>query len=89
MAARLNKLHQDDIRKKIQASQLINVLQKHALSGEGDLSPTRMKAIEILLRKSVADLSSIQLTGDPDNPVHTISRIELIPLSGSGTDSAS
>jgi hypothetical protein len=70
MAARLNKLHQEDIRKKIQASQLINVLQDHALNG-GDLSMTRMKAIEILLRKSIADLSAITVSGDPDNPVKT------------------
>ena len=60
----MNKLHQDDVRKKIQASQLINVLQAHALSGEGDISVTRMKAIEILLRKSMPDLSAITLDGD-------------------------
>jgi hypothetical protein len=70
VAARLNKLHQEDIRKKIQASQLINVLQDHALNG-GELSMTRMKAIEILLRKSIADLSAISISGDPDNPVKT------------------
>lgn len=62
MAGRpIGKLHQDDVRRKIQASQLINVLQEHALSGEGDISITRMKAIEILLRKSLPDLSAIQL----------------------------
>lgn len=61
MAARLNKLHQEDVRTKIQASQLVNVLQKHALTGEGELSPTRMKAIEILLRKAVPDLSAVQM----------------------------
>jgi hypothetical protein len=73
MAGRpINKLHQDDVRKKIQASQLINVLQDHALSGEGDLSPTRMKAIEILLKKSLPDLSSVQIQGDPDNPLKTV-----------------
>lgn len=80
MAARLNKLHQEDIRKKIQASQLINVLQRHALTGEGDLSITRMKAIEILLRKSIADLSAVTISGDPENPVQTVQRIELAPL---------
>ena len=63
MAARLNKLHQDDIRKKIQTSQLLNVLQGHALKGTGDLSPTRLKAIEILLRKSIADLSAVTIDG--------------------------
>jgi len=73
MAGRpIGKLHQDDVRKKIQASQLINVLQDHALSGEGDLSPTRMKAIEILLKKSLPDLSSVQIQGDPDNPLKTV-----------------
>lgn len=69
MAARLNKLHQEDIRKKIQASQLINVLQDHALTGEGEFSMTRMKAIEILLRKSVSDLSSVQLDANVNGTV--------------------
>ena len=69
MAARLRPYHQDEIRAKIQASQLINVLQNHALGNGEDLSPTRMKAIEILLRKSLSDLSSIQLTGDSDKPI--------------------
>ncbi len=76
----MNKLHQDDVRKKIQASQLINVLQDHALTGEGEMSPTRMKAIEILLRKSVADLSAITISGDDTNPLQTITRIELVAL---------
>ena len=71
MAARLNKLHQDDIRKKIQASQLINVLQNHALNGDSELSMTRMRAIEILLRKSVADLSAITISGDAENPINS------------------
>lgn len=63
MAARMNKLHQEDVRAKIQASQLINVLQKHALEGMKDFDPTRMKAIEILLKKSLPDLSSVEVTG--------------------------
>lgn len=69
MAARLNKLHQEDIRQKIQASQLVNRLQNHAL-GEGvELSMSQMKAIEILLRKSIPDLSAVTLSGDADNPL--------------------
>lgn len=63
MAARkMNKLHQEDVRAKIQASQLVNVLQNHALNG-GEFEPTRMKAIEILLKKSLPDLTSVELTG--------------------------
>jgi hypothetical protein len=65
----MGKLHQDDVRKKIQVSQLINVLQDHALTGEGEITPTRMKAIEILLRKSIPDLSSVELSGDADAPI--------------------
>lgn len=72
MAARLNKLHQEEIRRKIQASQLINVLQNHALTGAGEFSMTRMKAIEILLRKSVADLSAVTISGTGDNGAITV-----------------
>jgi hypothetical protein len=67
MAGRpMNKLHQDDVRKKIQASQLINVLQDHAFGHTEELSVTRMKAIEILLKKSLPDLSSITLENGTD-----------------------
>jgi hypothetical protein len=70
MAGRpMGKLHQDDVRAKIQASLLVKTLQDHALGKEGELSPSRMKAIEILLRKSIADLSAVTVTGDPDNPL--------------------
>lgn len=70
MAARkLKPHHQDDIRQKIQASQLINVLQNHALGKTEELSQSRIKAIEILLRKSVSDLSAVTIGGDTENPV--------------------
>lgn len=71
MAARLNKLHTDEIRAKIQASQLINVLQNHALSGDSEFPATRLKAIEILLRKSVPDLSAVTLSGPNEDGSHT------------------
>ena len=71
LARRLTVLHQEDIRKKIQAAQLIKVLQNHALNGDSDISLSRMRAIEILLRKSVADLSAITVSGDPDAPINT------------------
>jgi len=68
----INKLHQDDVRKKIQVSQLLNVLQNHALGTTEDLSPTRMKAIEILLRKSMPDMASVTISGDSDQPLQHI-----------------
>jgi len=63
MAERLRKRHQDEVRTKIQTSQLINVLQDHALNGESEIPPSRMKAIEILLRKALPDLSSTEISG--------------------------
>jgi hypothetical protein len=73
MAGRpINKLHQEDVRKKIQVSQLLNVLQNHALGISEDLSPTRMKAIEILLRKSMPDMASVTISGDQDQPLQHI-----------------
>jgi hypothetical protein len=68
----INKLHQDDVRKKIQVSQLLNVLQNHALGIDEELSPTRMKAIEILLRKSMPDMASVTISGDSDQPLQHI-----------------
>ena len=70
MAERLRKRHQDEVRTKIQTSQLVNVLQNHALGiDEIDISPTRMKAIELLLKKSLPDLSSTEITGDSEQPI--------------------
>lgn len=74
MAARINKRHQDAVRERIQTSQLINVLQAHALNGDGEFPPTRMKAIEILLKKSLPDLSSVEMTGaDGEAIQHSLS----------------
>jgi hypothetical protein len=64
MAARIRKNHQDEVRAKIQASQLINVLQNHALGKTEELSASRLKAIEILLRKSMPDLSTVSGAGE-------------------------
>jgi len=73
MAGRpINKLHQEDVRKKIQVSQLLNVLQNHALGETEELSPTRMKAIEILLRKSMPDMASVTVSGDSDQPLQHV-----------------
>ncbi len=68
MAARINLKHDVATREKIQTSQLINRLNGHA-NGENEMSPTQVKAAEILLRKSLPDLSAVTLSGDADNPV--------------------
>jgi len=59
MAARtLKPRHQDDVRAKIQTSQLINKLQNHALNDDTEMPASRLKAIEILLKKTLPDLSA-------------------------------
>ena len=81
MAARLNRMHSEAVRAKIQASQLINRLTDHAL-GKISLEPTQVRAIEILLKKSVPDLSSIEMTGENGGPVGIAFRV-IAPDAGS------
>ena len=64
----MGRLHQDDVRAKIQAGQLVKRLQEHALSeGDEEFPLSKMKAIEILLRKSLPDLSAVTINGTGDN----------------------
>lgn len=87
MARPIGKLHQEDVRRKIQVSQLLNVLQDHALNEGSEISMSRMKAIEILLRKSLPDLTAVTISGDAENPVQQVTRIELVALTnGNGSD---
>ena len=65
MAKRLNPRHQEMVRDKIQATQLIKRLTSHAL-GEIELTSTQVRAIEILLNKSVPNLQSIDMQADVD-----------------------
>jgi hypothetical protein len=81
------KLQQDKTRAAIQTTQLVKRLQGFAL-GENEVTPNsdgetrpieldsaRLKAIEILLRKSLPDLSSITIGGDDNAPlVHVVER---------------
>ena len=76
MAARTNLRQQDQTRAAIQTSQLINRLQDYALGQKDvDLDAGRLKAIEILLRKSLPDLSAVTVGGDDENPLSFILKI--------------
>lgn len=85
MAARLNKLHTEEIRTKIQTSQLLNVLQDHALSADKEISNSRMKAIEILLRKTLPDLSAVTISGDADSPLNASLTVTFVKPSGAAS----
>jgi hypothetical protein len=72
MAARKVKIrHDDETRAKIQASQIINRLTDHML-GNCQMEATQVRAAEILLRKSLPDLQSVEMSG-PDGGAVNIS----------------
>jgi hypothetical protein len=58
------------VRDRIQASQLVNRLEDHALNNL-ELSVSQIKAIEILLKKSLPDLTAVELTGKDGGPIET------------------
>src|SRR5438876_7567965 len=63
MAKRKMLFHPDYVREKIRASQLINRLHKCAF-GEISLTMTELRAIEILLRKSIPDLAAAEIKSE-------------------------
>ena len=91
-ARRVSLTHHAEVRKRIQTAQLLNRLQNNAL-GEvkitalpdgtlksSELTTGQIRSIEILLRKTLPDLSSIILLGDPENPIiHRIERVIVEP----------
>ena len=68
MAARIHTANNAQVRERIQTTQLVKRLQDNAM-GEITLDKERIRSIEILLKKTLPDLSAIQHTGDPDKPI--------------------
>lgn len=77
MAARIRKQHQDEVRAKIKASQLVNRLFKISM-GEVEADPTQVSAAKALLNKVLPDLKAIEVGGDQDNPVKHVHQINLV-----------
>lgn len=72
-ATRRNRTGDDNTRAKIQTTQLVKRLQSNAMGDlEPELSVGRLKAIEILLRKSLPDLAAVTISGDPNKPVKLV-----------------
>lgn len=76
MAKRKQLFHPDEVKKKIQASQLINRLQNHALFTDFDnteaakktlMSDNQVRAAFGLLDKVVPNLKAIEHSGTGDN----------------------
>lgn len=71
MAARLNPRHTEMVRQKIQASVLIDRLQK-CVDGELKMDRNQLTAAIALLDRSVPKLQQIQHSGDENNPVKIV-----------------
>ena len=69
MAARLRRVELDEEwRKRIQTSMLLKRLEDHVL-GDVEMSATQLRAAEVLLRKSMPDLTATELTGGDGGPL--------------------
>ena len=83
MAARKQLFHPDEVRKKIQASQLINRLTKHALSNIPIMDASQVTAATKLLGKVVPDLKAVEHSGQGEDGsiahVHVIEWIARKP----------
>jgi hypothetical protein len=64
MAARRQLFHPEDVKAKIQASQLINRLSEHALSPSPIMDASQVTAAVKLLGKVIPDLKAVEHSGD-------------------------
>lgn len=81
---RLNPKHDARTRAKIQTSQIINRLMKF-INGEVEMSASQVTASLGLLKKSLPDLQSIEMTGELNHnhenlDLSTLSKAELEAL---------
>lgn len=65
------------VRERIQVTKLVTVLMQCA-DGLLDLSKERLRAIEILLRKSLPDLQSVDLNATITSKGESLMRVEFI-----------
>jgi hypothetical protein len=76
MAARIHKVQLTDAwREKIRTSMLINRLQNH-VAGRIEMSPTQLRAAEVLLKKRLPDLTSTELSGPGGGPIEVATPLE-------------
>ncbi len=76
-----------EVRQRIRTSMLINRLTAHAL-GEADpqtgkpvdLSPTQVRSIEILLKKSLPDLTATEITSVETRGLDDMSTEEILAM---------
>ena len=78
MPARTRKIrHDDETRSKIQAALIINRFQD-CLSGKITLDAQQVSCGKTLLAKVLPDLQAVAHSGDKDNPLTVVHRIERL-----------
>jgi hypothetical protein len=77
-ATKRNAMLVEGTRERVQVTQLVKRLQNHGLGKlKKPLDPSQVKAIEILLRKTLPDLSATTLSGQLDIHQHEQALSEL------------
>jgi len=69
MAKRKQLWHPDEVRQKIQTSQLINRLTNHAFSDEPLMDASQVAAARALINKVLPDVSETTFKGDKNAPL--------------------
>ena len=78
MAARTNKrLHDEQTKRRIQASQLLNRLTLFA-NGKVEMSSAQVLAAKVVIGKSIPDLKSIEHSGNDEKPVQRRMIVEFV-----------
>ena len=78
MAARTNKrLHDEQTKRRIRASQLLNRLESYA-KGEIEMTQGQVMAAKVVIGKSIPDLKSIEHSGNDEKPVQRRMIVEFV-----------
>lgn len=78
MAARINRMHSEQVRAKIQAAVLVQRLESHAMGG-AEMTSTQITAAIALLDRSVPKLQQIQHVGDgADGEIAHSMKVEFV-----------
>ena len=89
MAKRRTAWTPDKVRQRIKVGVLVTRLKDHAL-GAIEMSATQIKAAEILLRKAIPDLKSVEHSGEiTQRHVTELSDAELAYLATGSSEGAS
>ena len=87
MAARTNKpLHDEQTKRRIRASQLLNRLESFA-KGEIEMTQGQVMAAKVVIGKSILDLKAVEHSGSEKKPVQRHMIVEFVSPKRSENDS--